>query len=177
MKNSEQKFSMNNDLIVRPGRNFHRAPNRTHSFGSASSSGPLSNHAKATKERQTMNAHAPVDDSNTPLDSPLLSRAEAAKYLRCSERHIDNLRKRGELLATLNGSRVQYQKSVLDDYIRRHTEAAKGPSEKDSDLKSTKSNSQNPESRGPHAQDQDQERDGSESDERDRTRQPPRDAA
>jgi hypothetical protein len=126
-----------------------------------------------------MNTTPRIGDGDSPINSPLLTRVEAAAYLRRSVRHIDNLRKRGELQATLDGSCVCYLKSVLDDYIRRHTESAKGPADKDSELNTAKPNPQSPESGGRHAQDKDrdQERDGSEPDERYRTRHPPRDAA
>ncbi|MFU8828508.1 MAG: helix-turn-helix domain-containing protein [Phycisphaerales bacterium] len=131
-----------------------------------------------------MHTTSGLDDDKSPIDkspivSPLLTRAEAAEYLRCSPRHIDNLRTAGELQATLSGSRVYYQKSVLDDYIRRQTEPANGRAGIDNELSTTEPDSHTPESRGRLAQNQDRDpqQDGSDSDERDRTRQLPRDAA
>ena len=67
-----------------------------------------------------------AENTNSTIKSPLLSRPQAAEYLGIKDRHLDNLRKDGDLRATTFRSRILYRKDVLDAYIEAHTERPKG---------------------------------------------------
>jgi excisionase family DNA binding protein len=54
--------------------------------------------------------------------SPVLTKSEAAKYLRCSESTIDRLRKRELLKFKQHGrGKVSFRKEWLDAYLDRET--------------------------------------------------------
>ena len=55
-------------------------------------------------------------------ESPLLTRQEAADFLRITTRTLDELRKRSEIDATTIARRVLYRRETLDRYIERQTE-------------------------------------------------------
>jgi hypothetical protein len=51
------------------------------------------------------------------IESPLLTEAEAAKYLRISPRTLWTLRKEQKVIATLVGRKVFYRQANLDRFI------------------------------------------------------------
>lgn len=73
--------------------------------------------------RTTQNPRELAGTPGTNKNHPILhTRTEAAKILRCSLRHIDHLRQRGELRATVVGARVLFLDSELQRFIAAATE-------------------------------------------------------
>lgn len=59
-----------------------------------------------------------------PSDSQLLTREEAADYLRISVRTLDDMEEAGEIQAVRIRGRVLYHRETLDAYIQRQSRSA-----------------------------------------------------
>ncbi len=63
-------------------------------------------------------------DTGTPMDSPLLTRQEAADFLRLSVSQLDTLARRGEIRRVKFGegprARVLYRREDLETYVDAH---------------------------------------------------------
>lgn len=57
------------------------------------------------------------------MTDALLSRAEVAYRLGCTERTVDNLRARGLLTPIKVGGRSLYERAAVDEYVRRHRQS------------------------------------------------------
>jgi excisionase family DNA binding protein len=65
---------------------------------------------------------AEIQAQDRTPSSPLLTRQEAARYLRISKRTLDTAEAEGELRAIRVRGRVLYHRDALDAYIRRCAE-------------------------------------------------------
>lgn len=65
----------------------------------------------------------PVDVTASPRNSgPLMTIEEVAEYLRCSVRHVHNLKRRGYLKFFNHGKKMlRFHRSSVEDYIKDWT--------------------------------------------------------